>query len=129
MEVSTVVQGLASAAFTVIIFLLPFVIKGLFPQLEFWLDAKAHDAQWGVVVTLAKAVAQKVEQLKKQGVIPDNATALKMASQWLHALLISRGIDLPTDDLVTAIESAVNDFPHSTAAPTPVPASTPIQAQ
>lgn len=112
-----VIQALASFFFPLLVLLLPVILKLVYPQIELWLQAKAQDAQWAVVIGAARAVVSQVEQLKKQGLIPDNAAAIKWATQALHSWLILRGIDLPIDQLATAIESAVNDLPHSQASP------------
>jgi Bacteriophage holin of superfamily 6 (Holin_LLH) len=114
MTPQAVIQTVAQFAFAVIVFLLPLIIKIVFPEIVPWLKAHLTAAQWAIVVALAQAVVQQAEQLKKAGVLPSNEAALKWASQQLHALLFLRGIDLPMDNLVTAIESAVNEcLPHA----------------
>ena len=77
-DLSAVIQTIAQFAFSLIVLLLPIIIKALYPQIEAWLAAKAKDAQWGVVVTVAldiakipdpgtrKAVAQAVRTLLKK---------------------------------------------------------------
>ena len=115
MTAPSVIQSIATFFFSIIVLLLPFIIKSLFPEIAPWLKAHMTAAQWAIVVALAQAVVQNAEQLKKAGILPSNDAALRWASNQLHALLLTRGIILPTDDLVTAIESAVNELPHSAA--------------
>lgn len=108
-----VINAIAQFFFAVIVALIPIIIKALYPQLTAWLEAKAHDAQWGTVVNAAFDIAKQVEQLKKVGAIPTNEQALTKGTALLDAWLLSRGLQLPTADLKTAIESAVNDLPHA----------------
>jgi hypothetical protein len=122
-DTAAVIQAIAQFAFSIIVLLLPFVIKGLFPQIEAFIKARAHGAAWDVVIAAAGDVVRQVEQLRKAGLVPDNETAVRRATLLLHDWLILRGIDLPIDQLTTAIESAVHDLPRETQE---VPATTAV---
>ena len=117
MDFPVTIQAIAQFLFAIILALVPILIRYYAPVVKAWLDAKAKDAQWGVVVTVAFDVAKQAEQLKKSGAITDNAALQKWATIQLGNWLISRGIDLPIGDLTTAIESAVNDLPHADKKP------------
>ena len=122
LDTSVLIQAISTFAFAVIVALVPVIIKALFPQIEAYLKAKAHGAAWQVVIAAAGDIVAEVEQARKSGLLPDNDVARKWAVSALHTWLISRGIDLPLDQLVTAVESAVHDLPRETPdAPAAVP--------
>jgi hypothetical protein len=75
-----------------------------------WLKAHMTARQWDLAVTVAGLVVRGIEQLKKNGVIPDNKTALAMGCKWLDAWLRKGGLVLPTDQLEQVIEVAVNQM-------------------
>jgi hypothetical protein len=116
-DMQSLFQTVAQFAFAVILAIVPVLIRYYAPVVKAWLKSKAQDAQWAVVINAALDVVKQVEQLKKSGLIADNATAKKWAVETLSNWLLLRGLDLPLEDLATAVESAVNDLPHADPCP------------
>lgn len=124
MDPQPVIQTLASAAYTVIVLLVPVLIRLLYPQCKAWLDAQTARAQAGLTadqLALAREAAalavQAVEQMRKSGAIVDNQhafdTAQAITQQWLQ----SRGILLDLTELRAAVESEVHALPRPVATP------------
>ena len=116
-------QAVASFAYTIILLLVPILIKLLYPQVKAWIDAKVASAKSNMSVdqlyalqNAASVAVAAVEQLKKNGVILDNAHAFETASTIVENWLRSRGIVLDITQLRAVIEAAVNDLPHSASA-------------
>lgn len=120
-DLPAVFQTIASFAFSLILILVPILIRLLYPQVKAWLDAKVAAIEANLSVDQLRALRQAadmavtaVEQLKKTGAILDNKHAFDAAQGIVQRWLASRGILLDITLLRAAIESAVNELPHST---------------
>lgn len=130
-----VIQSISQAAFSLILLLLPILIKLLYPQLTAWLASRVAQVelrltreQMAAAQQIAATAVAAVEQLKKNGAILDNKHAFETASAMVENWLRGRGILLDMTELRTVVEAAVNDLPHCPDAPQPA-AATPEQAR
>jgi Bacteriophage holin of superfamily 6 (Holin_LLH) len=116
-----VIQTIASAAYALIVLLVPLLIRLLYPRLVAWIDAQtqrtraqmSRDQLWATQQAATMAVSA-VEQLRKRGAIVDNPHAYDSAVAFAEGWLRNRGIVLDVQELKAAIESAVRDLPHET---------------
>lgn len=120
-DLQAVIQTVAQAAFSLILLLIPVLIKLFYPAARDWLLAKALLAERNMtekelsIIKYASAWAvSTVEQLRKTGVIPDNKEAAERAGRIAQQWLQSRGILLDMTELSAAIEAAVHELPSAT---------------
>lgn len=117
-----VIQTVASAAYSVILLLVPILIRLLYPQVKAWLDAQVERAQSKLsseqlraAQSAASVAVAAVEQLRKNGAVLDNQHAFDTAQSIVQNWLTSRNILLDVQALRAVVESAVNDLPHANA--------------
>jgi hypothetical protein len=116
-DLKEIFQLISSAAFSLILLLVPILVRYYGPQVKKWILARVAEAQanmsaaqWALVQAAADFAVKKIEQLRKAGLLPNNKEALAEACKVAEAWLSSRGLEIDLDLLVSAVEAAVNDM-------------------
>lgn len=117
-DIQSAIQAIAQAAFSLVLVLVPILIKLLYPIVRDWLLAKLSQAkgqltaqEFELIQVAAMWAVSTVEQLKKKGEIPTPEAAAARAGHIAQQWLQSRGILVDMAELEAAIESAVHELP------------------
>jgi hypothetical protein len=112
-QTSTIVTALLSAALVIC----PILIRLLFPNLEAkaqaevkHVEAKLGEDRVIKIRWVCRWAVQRVDQMRKAGLLPNDAEAQAMAVKFANETLAEIGIVTDVGPLVTVIESTLHDL-------------------